>query len=85
MEVLWNQLEVCNTSEVGGTMLGYMEAHESFARTRLYSWKLQSMEAMEASTSTNSGNVHAFPWKLPTTSMEVNLLPPTSMDISTDL
>ena len=38
------------------------------------------MEATEASTSTDSGNLnfHVFPWKLALTSMEVNLLVPTS-------
>ena len=50
-----------------------MEGHGSFHR--MYSWKLQLMEAMEAFTTTNSGKVHVVP-----TSMEVNLLPPTTMD-----
>ena len=54
-----------------------MEAHRSFHE--MYSWKL--MEVMEASTSTDSGNSHVFPWKLALTSMGVNLLPPTSMEI----
>ena len=40
------------------------------------------MEAMGASISTDSGKFHVFPWKLPRTSMEANLLPPTSMEIS---
>ena len=64
-----------------------MEAYGSFYG--IYSWKLQLMEALEASTSTNSGKFHVFPWKLPltstkirgnfhgsnSTSMEANLLP----------
>ena len=45
--------------EVGGSMWGYMEAHGSFHG--IYSWKLQSMEEMEASTSTDSGKFHVFP------------------------
>ena len=36
----------------------------------------------EASTSTDSGSLHVFLWKLPLTSMEENLLPPTSMETS---
>ena len=40
------------------------------------------MEAVEAFTSTDNGNFHVFPWRLPQTSMEVNLLPPTSLEIS---
>ena len=39
------------------------------------------MEAMEAHTSTDSGNFHVFPWKLPLTSMEVNMLSPTYKEI----
>ena len=55
------------------------------------SWKLPRnmfveeaamMEAMEASTSIDSGNFHVLQWKLPLTSMELNLLSPTSMEIS---
>ena len=60
-----------------------MEAHGSFHG--IYSWKLQLMDAMEASTSTDSGNFHVFPWKLLLTSMEVNLLPPTSTEISMEV
>ena len=40
------------------------------------------MEAMEASTYTDSGNSHVLPWKLPLTSMEVSLLAPTSTETS---
>ena len=54
-----------------------MEARATFHG--IYSWKLQSIEAMEAST------VHIFPWKLAITSMEVNTLPPTSMEISMEV
>ena len=63
--------------ELGGNISGCMEAHGSFHG--FFSWKLQLMEAMEDSTSTDSRQFHVFPWKLPLTSMEVNLLPPTSM------
>ena len=45
--------------EVGGSMQGYMEAHGSFHG--IDSWKLQLMEAMEASTSTDSGNFNVLP------------------------
>ena len=54
----------------------------------IYPRKLQlmeAMEAMEASTSIDSGNFHVPPWKLPLTSIELNLLPPTSMDISMEV
>ena len=69
---------------VGGSMGGYTEAHGSVHG--MYSWKLQLMEAiMEASTSTDSGNFHVLPWKLPLTSVDVNLLPPTSMEISIEV
>ena len=68
-----------------------METHGSFHG--IYACKLQFMEAMEASTFIDSGNMHVFPWKLLLTkmgvhlrplnsveiTMEVNLLPPTSM------
>ena len=49
-----------------------MEAHGNFQG--IYSLKLQLMEAVEASTSTDSGNFHVFPCKLPLTSVEVNVL-----------
>ena len=64
--------------EGDGNMSRYMKDRGSFKL--IYSWKLQLTEAMEASTSTDSENFHLLPWKLPLTSMEVNLLPPTSMD-----
>ena len=32
------------------------------------------------STSTDSGNFHVLPWKLSQKSMDLNLLPPTSME-----
>ena len=58
-----------------------MEAHGKFHG--IYSWKLPLMEPMEASTSTDSGKFRVFPGKFPLTSMEeVNLLPPTPMEIS---
>ena len=60
-----------------------METHGSFHG--IYSWKIQLMEAMEASTSIDFGNFHVILWKLPLTSMEVNLLPPTSMEISMEV
>ena len=40
------------------------------------------MEAIEASTSTDSGDLHVFPWKHPRTSMEINIIPPTSMKVN---
>ena len=43
------------------------------------------MEAMEASTSTDCGNFHVLPWKLPLTSMGINVFPPVSMEISMDV
>ena len=43
------------------------------------------MEEMQDSTPTDSGNFHVFPWKLPLTSMEVNLFPPASMEISMEI
>ena len=69
--------------EVDENTWGYMEAHGSFHG--IYSWKLRLMNAREASTSTDSGKVHVFPWKLPLSCMEVNLLPPTSMEISMEV
>ena len=39
------------------------------------------MEAMDDSTSTDSGNFHVVPWMLPLASMEANLLPPTCMEV----
>ena len=51
----------------------------------IYSRKLQLMEAMESSTSADSENPHVFPWKLPLTSIEVNLLLPTSMENSMEV
>ena len=73
--------------EVGGSIYEYMEAHASFHG--IHSWKPQLMEAMEASTSTDSENFHVLPWKLLPTSMEfameVNLLPPTSMKASIEV
>ena len=64
-----------------------MEAHRRFRE--IYSWELLVMEAMKASTSTDSGNSHVFPWKLPLPSMGVNLevylLPLTSMRISMEV
>ena len=33
--------------------------------TAMYSWKPQLTVAMEASTSTENGNFHVIPWKLP--------------------
>ena len=46
---------------------------------------MQLMEAMEASTSTGSGNFHVLIWKLLLTSIEVNLLSPASMEISMEV
>ena len=57
-----------------------MEAHGSFYG--IFSWKLQLMNAMEASTSTNFKVSKIL---LPTSmeiSMEVNLLPLTHMEVS---
>ena len=53
-----------------------MERHGSFHG--IHSWKLQLMEEMEASTSTDSGSFHVLACKNPLTSMEVNLPPPTT-------
>ena len=60
-----------------------MESHGSFHG--IYSWKLQFMEAMEDSISTDTGIFHVLLWKLPPTSMKVNLLPPTSIEIEVNL
>lgn len=38
-----------------------------------------------SSNSTDSGNLHVSPWKLRLTSMKVNLILPTSMEISMGL
>ena len=58
-----------------------MEAHGS--PRGINSWKMQLMDTiMESSISTDSGNFHVFPWKLPLTSMEVNLLQPNFMEAS---
>ena len=48
------------------------------ASTVKHSWN----EEIEPSASTDSGNFRLIPWKLPLTSLEANLLPPTSMEIS---
>ena len=50
-----------------------MESHGSFHG--IYSWKLQFMEAMEDSISTDTGIFHVLLWKLPPTSMEVGSRP----------
>ena len=60
-----------------------MEAHGSFHR--IWSWKLPLMEAMKASTYSVSGNLYLLPWKLPLNSIEVNLLPSTSMEGSMEV
>ena len=70
-------------AEVGPNMYGYVEAHGSF--DGIYSWKLQLMEAMEASTSTDSGNFHVLRWKFSLTSVEANLFLATSMEISMEI
>ena len=74
-EDMWKPLEVY---DIGRNIYGYIEAHESLHG--IYLWTL--MDAMEASTSPDSGNFHVFPWKLPLSSMEVYLLGPTPMDAS---
>ena len=56
MEVLWKDLEVCDTRGSRLQHVRYMEAHGCFHGT--YSRKLQSMEAMDACT--DSGNFHVF-------------------------
>ena len=78
--------------EVGGGIQGCMEAHGSFHG--ICSWKLRLMEAMEPSNSVYRGKFHVLSWKPILTSMEVNLLtlasismevkllPPTSMEVS---
>ena len=47
--------------EIGRSILGHMEAHGS--SHRVWSWKLQLMEAIEVSASTvrNVGNFHILP------------------------
>ena len=82
MDVLWKELEVCDTRGSRWKYVG-METHGSFRGINF--WKLQLMEAKEASTTTDRGTSHVFPWKLPPTSMEVNLLPPTSMEHSMEV
>lgn len=57
-----------------------MEAHANFHA--IYLWRLQLIETMETSTSADSGNFQTVPWKLPLTSMDMYLLPPTSMQTS---
>ena len=65
-----------------------------FRGTGTHTWKLMEastayirgsynllMEPMEASDSADSENLHVFPKKLPLISMEVNLLPQSSMEI----
>ena len=83
--------------DVGGSMLVYIEAHGSFYGTG--SWKLQSIEAngrtgsgklqsMEANGSfhlIDSGKFQVYTWKLPLTSTEVHLLPPTSIYASMEV
>ena len=61
-----------------------MEAHGNLFHVK-FSRKLHLMEAMKAPTSTDSGNFHLLPWKLPLTSMELKILPPTSMEISMEI
>ena len=58
---------------------------EALGFHRIWSWELQLMEAMEASTSTVSGNFHLLPWKLPPTYIGVNLLPSTAMEASMEV
>ena len=54
--------------QAGGSLSEYVEARGSF--NRIWSSKLQLMEVMEVSTSTNNGNLYLIPMKLPSTSME---------------
>ena len=50
IELIWKLLGVYKTCGVGGSLLGYMEARGSFHR--IWSWRPQFVEVMEASTST---------------------------------
>ena len=59
MEDMWKQLEVCDVRGSKWEYVGYLNAHGSFHG--IYSSKLQLMGKMEASTSTDSGNIHVFP------------------------
>ena len=58
-----------------------MEASTECIRRICHLWK----QRMEASTSTDSGKFHVFPWKLPLTPLRINLLAPTSMYISMEV
>ena len=47
----------------------------------IYQWKLQLIEAMEASAYIENRNLHVRPWELSQTPTEMHLLPLTSMEI----
>ena len=70
-----------------GIYLWKIRLMESYNRCNLSDVKCNNklMETMEASTSTDSGHFYVFPWELQLTSMEVNLLPTTSMETSLDV
>ena len=70
----WKYMEVCR---------GIWKLVEASTVHGIYSWKLQLMEVIEASTSIKSGNFHLLPWKL--TCMELNLVPPTYMENSANI
>ena len=68
--------------EACGNMQGYIKAHGNF--NGKFSWKLQLMEAMESSTSIDSGCFDGF-HQLPCISMEASTNFHGSKSISTNL
>ena len=78
MEVLWKKLEVCDTR---GSRCKYVGVYRSL-------WKLPRNLFVEAAIDgsngrfqfIDNGNFHVLPWKAPLTSLEVNLLSPTSIE-----
>ena len=71
-EVLWKHLSSWYSWKKVKACRGIWKLMESSTE---YSWKVQLLEAVQASTTTDSRNSYVF-------SMEVNLLPPTSMVVS---
>ena len=78
--VLWNKLEVCDAR---GIRWKYVGVYGS-------SWKLPRRIFVEAAIDGSNGSFHfhrqwKLPWKLPLITMEVNILPPTFMEVSMEI
>ena len=81
MEVLWRQLEVCDTR---GSRWKYIGVYDG-SSSKLPLHMVVEAEAMEASISTVSESFHLLPWNPPLTFVEVKLLPFTSMEATLEV